>query len=52
MFIRILHLMIKELLASIRDPKARGMLFFFPIIQIGIFPFAITQEVDYSRNDT
>ena len=45
MFVRIFNLIVKELLASLRDPKARALLIGPPILQIFIFSYAITQEV-------
>lgn len=45
MFIRVYHLIVKELLASLRDPKARAVLIVPPLLQIFILSFAITQEV-------
>ena len=45
MFIRLFNLIVKEFLAALRDPKARGLLLGPPIMQIFIFSYAITQEV-------
>jgi ABC-2 type transport system permease protein len=45
MFNRIYHLMIKEFLAVLRDPKSRLLLIVPPILQIIIFAHAMTQEV-------
>ena len=45
MFNRIYHLIIKEFLAVLRDPKSRLLLIVPPILQIIIFSHAITQEV-------
>jgi len=45
MFIRLFNLIVKEFLASLRDPKTRAMLIGPPILQIFIFSYAITQEV-------
>ena len=45
MFNRIYHLMVKEFLAVLRDPKSRLLLIVPPILQIIIFSHAITQEV-------
>jgi len=42
---RVYHLMIKEFLAVLRDPKSRLLLIVPPILQIIIFSHAITQEV-------
>ena len=45
MFSRIRHLIVKELLAAMRDPRARMVLIVPPLIQMLLFSFAITQEV-------
>lgn len=45
MFKRIIHLIIKELLAVLRDPRMRVLLVFPPLVEIVLFSFAITQEV-------
>ena len=45
MFVRLFNLIIKEFLASLRDPKTRAVLIGPPIMQIFIFSYAITQEV-------
>jgi ABC-2 type transport system permease protein len=45
MFGRIRHLIIKELLAVLRDPQSRIILIAPPIIQMLIFTFAATLEV-------
>ncbi|MGL4944126.1 MAG: ABC transporter permease [Thermoguttaceae bacterium] len=45
MLIRIYNLIIKELLASLRDPKARVVLVVPPLLQLFILSFTITQEV-------
>ena len=42
---RIYHLMIKEFLAVLRDPKSRLLLIVPPILQIIVFAHAMTQEV-------
>ena len=44
MFIRLFNLILKEFLASLRDPKMRTVLIGPPILQIFIFSYAITQE--------
>ena len=45
MLLRLVNLIVKEFLASLRDPKARTLLIGPPILQIFIFSYAITQEV-------
>ena len=42
---RLYHLMIKEFLAALRDPKSRLLLIVPPILQVFIFSFAMTLEV-------
>lgn len=42
---RILFLLVKELLAALRDPKGRYILIVPPLVQLLIFSFAATQEV-------
>ena len=42
---RIRSLVVKELLAVLRDKKSRLALFMPPILQLGIFAFAATLEV-------
>ncbi len=45
MFSRLLALLIKELLAALKDPKARVVLIVPPIVQTLLFAFAVTLEV-------
>ncbi|MDR0337741.1 MAG: ABC transporter permease [Planctomycetaceae bacterium] len=45
MLIRIYHLIIKELLTSVRDPKSRIALVVPPILQIFILSFTVTFEI-------
>ena len=42
---RLYHLIIKELLASLRDPKARIVLIVPPLMQLLVLSFTVTQEV-------
>ena len=42
---RLYHLMVKEFLAALRDPKSRLLLIAPPIMQVFIFAFAMTLEV-------
>jgi len=46
---RILYLIIKELLALWRDPRSRAILIVPPIVQLVVFAFAMTQEVNSVR---
>lgn len=45
MWRRILALIVKELLASVRDPKTRWVVLFSPPFLLVVYAFAITQEV-------
>ncbi|MCL2745462.1 MAG: ABC transporter permease [Planctomycetaceae bacterium] len=45
MFNRIYNLIIKELLAALRDPKSVVLIIVPPLMQIFLFSFAVTQEV-------
>jgi ABC-2 type transport system permease protein len=45
MLIRLCNLIIKELLAALRDPKAQIVLIVPPLIQLFILSFTVTQEV-------
>lgn len=45
MFTRLTALVVKELLAAFRDPRARASLIFPPILQLFLFAFAATLEV-------
>ena len=42
---RLYHLIIKELLAALRDPKARIVVIGPPLIQLFVLSFTVTQEV-------
>jgi ABC-2 type transport system permease protein len=46
---RLYHLIVKELLAAMRDRKARYILILPPVIQLLVFSFAATQEVKNVR---
>jgi ABC-2 type transport system permease protein len=46
---RIVFLIVKELLAALRDPKARYILIMPPLVQLCVFTFAATQEVKNVR---
>ena len=45
MFLRIRSLVVKELLALVRDPRGRFILVVPPLVQMLVFTFAATQEV-------
>jgi ABC-2 type transport system permease protein len=42
---RILALIVKELLAVLKDPKSRAVVFAIPVIQMVVFPYAATFDV-------
>ena len=43
---RILHLIIKEFIQVLRDPRMKAMIFVLPVIQLLIFGYAVTTDVD------
>jgi len=43
---RILHLMIKEFIQVLRDPRMKAMIFVLPVIQLLIFGYAVTTDVN------
>jgi len=43
---RILRLMIKEFIQVLRDPRMKAMIFVLPVIQLLIFGYAVTTDVD------
>ena len=45
MFLRIRSLVVKELLALVRDPRGRFIVIVPPLVQMMVFTFAATQEV-------
>jgi len=46
---RIMVIIRKELLQTLREPRMRGMLIFPPVIQLIIFGFAANMDVDHAR---
>jgi len=46
MFERLKHMLIKEFLQILRDPKMRGIIFVMPILQVLIFGYAVTLDVE------
>jgi ABC-2 type transport system permease protein len=46
---RLYRLIVKELLAALRDPRARYILILPPVVQLLVFSFAATQEVKNVR---
>ena len=47
MFERIKHILIKEFIQIFRDPKMKGMIFLTPIIQVLVFGYAVTTDVEH-----
>jgi len=45
MFERIQHMLIKEFIQVLRDPKMRGVIFLMPVIQVLVFGYAVTTDV-------
>jgi ABC-2 type transport system permease protein len=45
MFQSILHLMKKEFLQTLRDPRLRAVIFIAPVIQLTLFGYAITTDI-------
>ncbi len=43
---RILRLMIKEFIQVLRDPRMKAMIFVLPVIQLLVFGYAVTTDVD------
>lgn len=46
---RILRLMIKEFIQALRDPRMKALIFVLPVIQLLIFGYAVTTDVDQIR---
>ncbi len=46
MFLRLRCMLIKEFLQLLRDPKMRMVIFVVPVIQLTVFAFALTTDVD------
>ena len=49
MFERLKHMLIKEFLQIFRDPKMRGIIFVMPVLQVLIFGYAVTLDVENIR---
>jgi|WetSurMetagenome_2_1015567.scaffolds.fasta_scaffold33705_2 ABC-2 type transport system permease protein len=49
MWERIRVILRKELIQTLREPQMRGMLFLAPLIQLMIFGYAVTLDVDHAR---
>lgn len=49
MFERLKHMLIKEFLQIFRDPKMRGIIFVIPVVQVLIFGYAVTLDVENIR---
>jgi ABC-2 type transport system permease protein len=44
---RIQHMLIKEFIQIFRDPKMKGVIFLMPIIQVLVFGYAVTTDVNH-----
>jgi drug efflux transport system permease protein len=49
MWERIKHMLVKEFIQVLRDPKMRGVIFLMPIIQVLVFGYAVTTDVKHVR---
>lgn len=49
MWERIKHMLVKEFIQVLRDPKMRGVIFLMPIIQVLVFGYAVTTDVKQVR---
>jgi len=47
MFERIKEMLIKEFIQIFRDPKMKGVIFMMPIIQVLVFGYAVTTDVNH-----
>ena len=46
---RILRLMIKEFIQVLRDPRMKAMIFVLPVIQLLVFGYAVTTDVNHIK---
>jgi ABC-2 type transport system permease protein len=49
MWERIKHMLVKEFIQILRDPRMRGVIFLMPIIQVLVFGYAVTTDVKHVR---
>ncbi|HEU5415615.1 MAG TPA: ABC transporter permease [Candidatus Angelobacter sp.] len=49
MWERVKHMLVKEFIQVLRDPKMRGVIFLMPIIQVLVFGYAVTTDVKHVR---
>jgi ABC-2 type transport system permease protein len=49
MWERILTILRKEIIQMLREPRMRGLLFLPPLIQLVVFGYAVTLDVDHAR---
>jgi ABC-2 type transport system permease protein len=42
---RLRHMLVKEFLQVLRDPKMRGIIFMMPLVQVLVFGYAVTTDV-------
>jgi ABC-2 type transport system permease protein len=47
MFERIKHMLIKEFIQVFRDPKMKSIVFIMPVVQILVFGYAVTTDVNH-----
>jgi ABC-2 type transport system permease protein len=44
---RIKHMLIKEFIQIFRDPKMKGIIFLMPVLQVLVFGYAVTTDVEH-----
>ena len=49
MWERIYRMLVKEFIQVLRDPRMKAMIFIMPVIQLIIFGYAVTTDVDHIR---
>lgn len=49
MWERIYHMLRKEFIQVLRDPRMKAMIFIMPVVQLIIFGYAVTTDVDHIR---
>jgi ABC-2 type transport system permease protein len=49
MWERIFRMLIKEFIQVLRDPRMKAMIFVMPVIQLILFGYAVTTDVDHIK---
>jgi ABC-2 type transport system permease protein len=47
MFVRVKHMLIKEFIQVFRDPRMKAVIFVLPIVQVLVFGYAVTTDVQH-----